>query len=357
LEVIIPAVTENVFVVAPAATVTEAGTVRSPLLLDRETVAPPAGAGEAKVMVQVDTPLLAKLVSVHPSDVNADAGVSVKFACWEPALYVAVTTAVWLLGTVPAVAVNVLLVVPAATKIEAGTVNDPLLLESPIADPPEGAPPDRFTEQVDVPPPLRLVGTHVIELRVTWDIREIAEVCEAPPKDAVTLAVWLVVIVPAVAVKVAVDVPAATVTEAGTVIDVMLVDSATATPPLGAAWFNVTVQTEDAPALSETGLQAMPLTVTWEGTEMLPPLEFMAIAAPPVDAATGLFTLIRIVPDAVAESVALTIASVPFWIVVVLSPLTRQVTVPLPVAQLSVLEAAVAALPADTLRLAILDAL
>jgi hypothetical protein len=35
---------------------------------------------------------------------------------------------------------------------------------------------------------------------------------------------------------------------------------------------------------------------------MLPALEFMAIAAPPVDAATGLFTLIRIVPDAVAES-------------------------------------------------------
>jgi hypothetical protein len=65
------------------------------------------------------------------------------------------------------VAVNVLLVVPAATKIEAGTVNDPLLLESAIVDPPDGAPPDRFTEQVDVPPPLRLVGTQVNELRVT----------------------------------------------------------------------------------------------------------------------------------------------------------------------------------------------
>jgi hypothetical protein len=74
----------------------------------------------------------------------------------------------------------------------------------------------------------------------------------------------------------------------------------------------VTVQTEDAPELSDTGLQAMPLTVTAEGTEMLPPVEVMEIAAPPVDAATRLFTLIRIVPDAVAESVALTVASVPF---------------------------------------------
>ena len=56
-----------------------------------------------------------------------------------------------------------------------------------------------------------------------------------PPKDAVTLAVWLVVIVPAVAVKVAVDVPAATMAEAGTVSDGLLLDSATGTPPLGAA--------------------------------------------------------------------------------------------------------------------------
>lgn len=163
----IPAVTENVFVVAPAGTVTEAGTVRSALSLDSETVAPPAGAGEDRVIVQVDMPPLARLVSVHPSDVNADAGVSVKFACSELALYVAVTIAFRLLGTVPAVVVNVLLVVPAATKIEAGTVNDPLLLESAMVDPPGGAPPDRFTEQVDVPPPLKLVGMHVIELRVT----------------------------------------------------------------------------------------------------------------------------------------------------------------------------------------------
>ena len=90
----IPAVTEKVFVVAPAATVTEAGTVRSALLLDSETMAPPAGAGEDKVIVQVDTPLLSRLVSVHAIDANADAGVSVKFACWELALYVAVTIAV-----------------------------------------------------------------------------------------------------------------------------------------------------------------------------------------------------------------------------------------------------------------------
>jgi hypothetical protein len=109
------------------------------------------------------------------------------------------------------------------------------LLESVIVNPPAGAPPDRLTVQVEVAPPLRLVGTHVIELRVTCDTREIAAVCEVPPRDAVTLAVWLVVLVPAVVVKVAVDVPAATVTEAGSVSDAMLLDSTTATPPVEAA--------------------------------------------------------------------------------------------------------------------------
>jgi hypothetical protein len=61
LVVIVPAVAVNVFVVAPDATVTEAGTARSPLLLDSETATPPAGADD-NVTVQVDTPLLARLV-------------------------------------------------------------------------------------------------------------------------------------------------------------------------------------------------------------------------------------------------------------------------------------------------------
>ena len=84
--VMVPAVAVNVFVVAPAATVTEAGTVRRLLLLVSETVAPPAGAAADNVTVQVEVALLARLVSVQPSDVSAAGGVSVKFACWEPEL-------------------------------------------------------------------------------------------------------------------------------------------------------------------------------------------------------------------------------------------------------------------------------
>jgi hypothetical protein len=61
------------------------------------------------------------------------------FACWETAFTVAVTVAVWLLAMDPAVAVNVLLLAPADTVTDAGTVSEALLLDSATATPPLGA--------------------------------------------------------------------------------------------------------------------------------------------------------------------------------------------------------------------------
>ena len=51
-------VTVNVVLVAPAAMVTDAGTVADAVLLERPTIAPPAGAGPFNVTVPVeeDTP-------------------------------------------------------------------------------------------------------------------------------------------------------------------------------------------------------------------------------------------------------------------------------------------------------------
>jgi hypothetical protein len=60
-------------------------------------------------------------------------------------------------------------------------------------------------------------------------------VWEAPLRVAVMVAVWLVVMVPRLAVKVVEVVVAGTVTDAGTVSAALLLDSASALPPVGAA--------------------------------------------------------------------------------------------------------------------------
>ena len=119
----------------------------------------------------------------------------------------------------------------------------------------------------------------------------------------------------------------------------------------------MTVQAEEALVLSDAGLQATLLTVTGDGTVILLLVALIDMAEPFADEPTGLVTLIGIVPDAEPESVTFTVARVPFKIALVFKPLTRQVAVPAPAAQLTVLEAAVAAAPAETLRLAILELL
>ena len=85
-------------------------------------------------------------------------------------------------------------------------------------------------------------------------------VAELPLYVAVTVAVWLPEIAPVVALKVAVDEPVATVTDAGTVSAVALLDKATLTPLPGAAWLSVTVQALEAFCPRVDGLQASEVT-------------------------------------------------------------------------------------------------
>ena len=67
----------------------------------------------------------------------------------------------------------------------------------------------------------------------------------------------------AVALKVAVVAPAATVTDAGTVsAEVLLLASVTIEPPVGAAWVSVRVQMLVALCPRLPGLQATPETTT-----------------------------------------------------------------------------------------------
>jgi hypothetical protein len=60
-----PVVAAKVAVVAPAATVTQAGMVRTVLVLDSVTAAPALGAATDKVMVHVEVARGAKVVGEH----------------------------------------------------------------------------------------------------------------------------------------------------------------------------------------------------------------------------------------------------------------------------------------------------
>jgi hypothetical protein len=66
----------------------------------------------------------------------------------------------------------------------------------------------------------------------------------------------VVVRVPALAAKVAEVAVAAMVSEAGTVNEELLPETATTVPPGGAGWFRVTVHVVEAPELTLVGLQA-----------------------------------------------------------------------------------------------------
>src|SRR5215470_16357889 len=84
-------VTGNVFVVAPAATVTETGTVAAALLLASVTIAPPTGAALLSVTVQVlpaTPPVTAVGFTLTPF--RAAGGFTVSVAVLTPPLYLAV---------------------------------------------------------------------------------------------------------------------------------------------------------------------------------------------------------------------------------------------------------------------------
>ena len=72
----------------------------------------------------------------------------------------------------------------------------------------------------------------------------------------------LAIVAAAVALNVAVAAPAATVTDAGTVSEELLLASVTLDPPVGAVWVSVTVHVLTALCPRLVGLQATPETNT-----------------------------------------------------------------------------------------------
>ena len=192
-----------------------------------------------------------------------------------------------------AVAVNVAMVAPEFTVTEAGTVSRLLLEPSVTIDPPEGAVWFRVTVQVLAAPCPRLVGLQAMPETSAGASRLIVEVCELPPRVAVTVAVWLLdMLALAVAANVAVVAPELTVTDAGTVRRPLLLASVTIEPPAGAVWVRVVVHVEVPLPLRAAGVH---VTEDTAGTAMPPPAApIEGIAAPFASTPIGLMSPIEV---------------------------------------------------------------
>jgi hypothetical protein len=172
LAVTVPAVTVKDVVVAVAGTVTEAGTVRVAFLEDRVTVVPPVGAGFDKVTVQEVLALEDRLGAVQVRDVRLTGPSREMVTGTELPLREAVTVALALAVTVPAVAVKDAVVAVARTVTEAGTVRVALLEDRVTVVPSVGAGFDSVTVQEVLVLDARLGAVQVREVRLTGLSRE-----------------------------------------------------------------------------------------------------------------------------------------------------------------------------------------
>ena len=156
-------VTVNVVVVAPAATVTVAGTFAAAvLLLDRITTAPPVGAAWVSVTVPVEEVPPVTEAGLSPMLLRTPAN-TVRLALWTapwlPEMVTVVFTATELVVTV-----NVAEVALGATVTLAGTcAAEVLLLERVTTAPPAGAGPLSVTIPVEVAPAGKEDGLKVTE--------------------------------------------------------------------------------------------------------------------------------------------------------------------------------------------------
>ena len=115
-------------------------------------------------------------------------------------------------------------------------------------------------------------------LDVTLSCRVTAFV--TPPAVAVIVAVWDVLTAEIFAAKLVVVAPAPTVTDAGTLTEVLLLESAILTPPVGAAPVSVTAQESVADPVIEPLAHVRPLSA---GVEVTPVPLRLTSEVPPVD--------------------------------------------------------------------------
>src|ERR1035438_8876393 len=261
---------EKVALICPAAIITLEGTVTAALLLDSATAVPAVGAVPLIVTVQLADPRPVTVPGVQLRLTTCSCGgdtLSPVVAVLPFSL--AVSVALTIAAVVPAVAVNVAKVCPAATVTLEGTVTNTLLLDSETVVPPVGAVPLMVTVQLAVPGPVTVFG---VQLRlVTCSCCVGGDtlspvVAVLPFSPAVSVALTVVVVVPAVAVNVAKVCPAVTNTLAGTVNFALLLDSETVVPPVGAVPLMVTVQLAVPGPVTVAGVQLRLTTCSCDDT-------------------------------------------------------------------------------------------
>ncbi len=233
--------TLNVPVATPAATVIDAGTVSTAFVLVNVTSAPPAGATFVNVTVHVLDPFGPKLVGLHDTDDTNTAADRFTVVFAELLLYVAVIVELESLATAVVVTLNVPLVTPAATVIDAGTVNTAFVFVNVTNAPPVGAAFVNVTVHVLDPFAPRLVGLHESEETSTAADRFTVVFAELLLYVAVIVALESLLTVVVETLNVPVATPAATVIDAGTVNTAFVFVNVTNAPPAGATFVNVTV--------------------------------------------------------------------------------------------------------------------
>jgi len=327
--VMVEAVAEKVAEVAPAATVTEAGTVNMPLLSDKETTAPPVGAALLRVTVQVAEALEVSEAGLQVRPEGTAFVTKPMEKVTEEPDRVAVMMAVLSAVMVEAVAEKVAEVAPAATVTEAGTVSAALLSDRVTAAPPVGAALLRVTVQVAEVLDVSEAGLQVRPEGTAFVSRLNEKVAVEPEREAVMIALPSVVMVEAVAEKVAEVAPAATVTDAGTVNAALLSDRVTTAPPDGAAPLRLTVQVDVPEPEMLLGLQLSPdRVVVVGGIVTVPVVPRDVMKSPAEEEAKLLLTSTVLVRLVLVDSVRVALATMPFGIAVEFAPASRHVTVP-----------------------------
>ena len=172
--------------------------------------------------------------------------------------------------------------------------------------------------------------------------------CAPPLADAVMSADWVVATAAAFIVNVDESRPAPTMIVAGSVMLALLLARATTMPPVGLGLVRETVQVVEAAPVNDVETQERALTpegrVAPDATVRVPPDAETGSVVPSFCAAMALLTVMAVV----CEGVALTTATTPLPITVVLTPYATQVKDPVPAWQDKDFPAPVRAGPAAT---------